>query len=884
MKKILLGLIFISGLISAQTTPDIEMVRTATVDSVTTTPGYVLTTSASGLPIWAVPQTAGTQIYWFYKTVADVGGYYYMKNIASTGGIQSNSFVGITNGQLLVTHITEVGFPGLTFIPAGTVTIHTNAEKPNGTKNLSLYTEIYKRSYPAGVETLICTTGNSIPLVTGAAASELIFTGTIPIGIDLLISDRIVKKTYSHVSGGGSAPDVIIYSEDATQSRIELPASSINVNNFWGTQGNPIADSTVNFLGTTNALPLIFKTNSIERLKINDNGNILITKRTVTTGDTALMLENGIIKYRKGYITGSTGSTGSTGTTGSTGSSGATGSTGSTSSTGKTGATGSTGSTSNTGSTGSTGSTGADGALTAWSLLGNAGTVAATNFIGTTDAIDFRIRTNNTEKVSITSGGNVGIGTTTPTVAKLQVETTVANQGVRSAIATTTGTNYAIVGVANGAGATDNYGVYINATSATNNYSLYTAGPSASANNYQLYLAGTAKSYINGVVGIGETTPVVRLSQNLAVSTSAAYGGMAINNWNATGICGLLDFNTSNSITSGVYTLKTNGQLLGAITFRGSDGAAFTNGASIQAIINGTPASGVMPTDLQFFTSSSTTQNVERMRISNTGNVGIGTTSPASKLDIEGGVSIGSTYSGTTAAPTNGAIIEGKVAIGKTSTSQKFHVQGSSRFSDSIYYPKVLVFTTDSLVTRSAGVLGYVAPGTYAKLASPTFTGTPAAPTPSINDSTTKIATTAFVDRALTTGYVDVTSYQTVGGVKHFTSHIKSTNSVAIPTIAVTTQNGVTAAAISSNSSDMAGSITTTGTNNGAGYTQLTITFNESSYVVYPKVVVSPTEVPGTGFLYYVVPLTSAGTGSFDLFFKASAATASMTFNWIMIE
>lgn len=60
------------------------------------------------------------------------------------------------------------------------------------------------------------------------------------------------------------------------------------------------------------------------------------------------------------------------------------------------------------------------GNLTAWSLTGNSGTAAATNFVGTTDAVDFVTRTNNTEKVRVTSTGNVGIGTSIP-VAKLDV-------------------------------------------------------------------------------------------------------------------------------------------------------------------------------------------------------------------------------------------------------------------------------------------------------------------------------------------------------------------------------------------------------------------------------------------------------------------------------
>jgi len=51
----------------------------------------------------------------------------------------------------------------------------------------------------------------------------------------------------------------------------------------------------------------------------------------------------------------------------------------------------------------------------AWGLTGNAGTTAATNFIGTTDANDFVIKTNNSEKMRISSAGKVGIGTANTT-------------------------------------------------------------------------------------------------------------------------------------------------------------------------------------------------------------------------------------------------------------------------------------------------------------------------------------------------------------------------------------------------------------------------------------------------------------------------------------
>lgn len=59
------------------------------------------------------------------------------------------------------------------------------------------------------------------------------------------------------------------------------------------------------------------------------------------------------------------------------------------------------------------------------------------------------------------------------------------------------------------------------------------------------------------------------------------------------------------------------------------------------------------------------------------GRVGIGTTSPKNKLDVEGGQVIGETYSGTNIAPTNGLLVEGNVGINTITPTEKLEVNGN---------------------------------------------------------------------------------------------------------------------------------------------------------------------------------------------------------------
>ncbi len=72
------------------------------------------------------------------------------------------------------------------------------------------------------------------------------------------------------------------------------------------------------------------------------------------------------------------------------------------------------------GAVGPQGPAGTPGSTDAWSRIGNAGTNAGTNFLGSTDSQDLVFKTNNTERFRLLANGNIGIGTANPS-AKLSV-------------------------------------------------------------------------------------------------------------------------------------------------------------------------------------------------------------------------------------------------------------------------------------------------------------------------------------------------------------------------------------------------------------------------------------------------------------------------------
>ncbi|MCM8774615.1 MAG: hypothetical protein NC820_07810, partial [Candidatus Omnitrophica bacterium] len=153
--------------------------------------------------------------------------------------------------------------------------------------------------------------------------------------------------------------------------------------------------------------------------------------------------------------------------------------------------------------------------------------------------------------------------------------------------------------------------------------------------------------WIRGNVGIGTTNP----PYGFTIS-----GGNGID----AGICNYSNISTEVSEwavrrargTEASPLKVENNDLLGAFSVLGFDGSAFRGTTVMMVAVDGPTGLNDIPTRTQFFTiPDGSVTGVERMRITNDGRVGIGTTNPPYGFTISGGNGIDAgicNYSNTT--------------------------------------------------------------------------------------------------------------------------------------------------------------------------------------------------------------------------------------------
>jgi trimeric autotransporter adhesin len=232
------------------------------------------------------------------------------------------------------------------------------------------------------------------------------------------------------------------------------------------------------------------------------------------------------------------------------------------------------------------------------------------------------VYTSGTERLRIDSSGNVGIGTTAPS-AKLHVVGPTAGGGITIRAG---GGGDVLLGSGGSLFFDDNYsystGNYIRPV-ATNTQAFFTSG------------AERMRITSTGNVGIGTTAPAYKLD---------VVGALRLQPSSApTGANGVIYYDSS----SNKFRCYQNGSWVDCIT---AAGASFPLLAPLGSATNpsysfsGDTNTGIFSAGADIL--SFTTGGTERMRINSSGNVGIGTTNPAYRLDISGDVRWSGTLQG----------------------------------------------------------------------------------------------------------------------------------------------------------------------------------------------------------------------------------------------
>jgi len=228
-------------------------------------------------------------------------------------------------------------------------------------------------------------------------------------------------------------------------------------------------------------------------------------------------------------------------------------------------------------------------------------------------------------RMVILNDGNIGIGTISPGSRKLKISTSTTNNdvGAEIEITRTTGTNYGVAARATGVGAGSNIGLFTTATGGTSNHGLRIYDVANATGNYAIYSDSPAQSYFQGNVGIGTTTPAYPLTVDGDIKINGRSKGM------------LLEYAALSESNGGASTIIGNNVRAGASNnsirrfANPNDAGSYISLNYYYGITFHTGVSSTLNTDVSSFDN-------EVMKITQSGNVGIGITNPSEKLSVNG--------------------------------------------------------------------------------------------------------------------------------------------------------------------------------------------------------------------------------------------------------
>ncbi len=379
-----------------------------------------------------------------------------------------------------------------------------------------------------------------------------------------------------------------------------------------------------------------------------------------------------------------------------------------------------------------------------WSLTGNGSTTASTsaigstvnnNFIGTTDGNHFVFATNNLERMRITSAGNVGIGTITPTSTALLTINPTTNALRNGIDMNLSGMTSSANGINITTGTSAANGITVTHSSSSTSTSLYGIGSVLSSTNivsgYAGYRSGSGKSY--GIFGVNGTIGSY-IPGATNVDTWAAFlkGRTLISGDDPSGttVNAVSDLDVRNT-TSGATNpatlslrqttaLPASGNVLANLDF----GDNYIAGAQARIqVIRPFAASSTtdLPTSFSLFTNTDASATLkERMRIgsstpNNVAEVWVNQVSPyvgdvfISRSDLNGDFGVNGYNMGTTSMTLGGGVYGEAAAAstigvwGANANTTSTAVAGSSGSS-----------TTSTLVAGSGGAFKGLLTGVYA--------------------------------------------------------------------------------------------------------------------------------------------------------------------------